>query len=83
VNLSPRLIVNLQVMLLTTMLLDFRHDFSFAISADLPITVLRANVGAAEIQFLIAVRFVLSDCHVYPPAAMFHPIERLHNTVIA
>jgi hypothetical protein len=75
VNLLPRLVVNLHVVLLTTMLLDFRHDLSFAVCGDLPIAVFRANVRAAETQFLITMRFALSDCHVCPPAAMLLPIE--------
>ena len=75
VNLFSRLVVNLHVVLLTTMLLDFRHDLSFAVCGDLPIAVFRANVRTAETQFLITVRFALSDCHVYPPAAMLLPIS--------
>jgi hypothetical protein len=75
VNLFSRLVVNLHVVLLTTMLLDFRHDLSFAVCGDLPIAVFRANVRAAKTQFLITLRFALSDCHVYPPAAMLLPIS--------
>jgi len=62
VNLLSGLIVNLHVVLLTAMLLYFRHNLGFAVSIDLPVTVLRANVGAAEVKFLIAMLSMLS-CH--------------------
>jgi hypothetical protein len=75
VYLLARFVINLHVVLFAAMLFDFGHDLCFTISADLPVTVLRANVRAAKIKFLIALRFVLSDCHVYPPAAMFFPIR--------
>jgi hypothetical protein len=39
VNLVPSFLVNGEIVLLTTMLLDLRHDFLFTLSADLPITV--------------------------------------------
>jgi len=64
VDLLPRLVINLHVVLLAAMLLDFRHDLSFAAPADLPITVLRPNVGATETQFFFAVLLALSARHV-------------------
>lgn len=63
VNLLPRLIVNFHVVLFMTMLLDLGHDLRFAVASDLPVTVLRANVGAAEAYFFFARLFALSDSH--------------------
>ena len=64
VNFLPRITVNLHVVFFATVLLDLGHNLRLAIAADLPFTVLRANVRAAGTYFLVA----LTD----KAAAAFH-----------
>jgi hypothetical protein len=75
VNLLPRLIVNFHVVLFTTMLLDLWHDLRFAFAADLPVTVLRANVRTAETYFFFAM-FPFRGRHFFlvSPVPMLLPI---------
>src|SRR5205085_10580121 len=49
-HLIARCVVDGHIVFLAAMLLDFWHDFLFAVSADLPVTVLGTYVGALEIQ---------------------------------
>ena len=56
-------IVKFHVVFFAAMLLNLRHDLRFAIATDLPFAVLRANIRATEIHFLLAVLFLLSDSH--------------------
>jgi len=86
VNLLPRVIVNFHVVIFATVLLELGHDLRFAISADLPITVFRANVRAANIQFsdCRAVRAqrlpCLSSCrHAFPHFVIAQYRDRLSN----
>jgi hypothetical protein len=64
-NFVASLVVDGQVVLLTTMLLDFRHDFLFAIAADLPITVLRPHIGALKVDFAFALRLLLRNVGIH------------------
>jgi hypothetical protein len=58
VNLFSRLVVNLHVVLLTTMLLDFRHDFFFTVCGDLPIAVFSGQRPSSGNS--------ISDCYAVP-----------------
>jgi hypothetical protein len=66
-NSVPCFIVHCQVVLLTTMLLDLRHDFLLAISADLPIAGLRSHVGAPKIHLALSLWFTLKRIHYFSP----------------
>ena len=61
-HLVPGLIIDGHAVLLAAMLLDFWHNLLFAVTADLPITVLRSYIRALKVHsaltFLLLVRNV-------------------------
>lgn len=64
-NSVPYFIVHGQVVLFTAMLLDLRHDFLLAISANLPVAGLRTNIGASKIHLALSVWFTLKCIHTF------------------
>jgi hypothetical protein len=81
-NPVPCFIVHGQVVLFATMLLDLRHDFLFAISADLPIAGLRTHIGASKIDLALSLWFTLKRIHYFSPSFHGNRPSGQYNTVI-
>src|SRR2546430_8348118 len=58
-------VVDGHIMFFAAMLLDFRHDFLFAVSAHLPVTVLGTYVGALEIQLAFALLRISGNIRIH------------------
>jgi hypothetical protein len=54
-----------EAMLFATMLLDPRHDFLFADTADLPITILLHHIGALEVDFTVALVLLIRNIGIH------------------
>ena len=64
-NFVASLVVDFETMLFAAMLLDLRHDFLFAVAADLPITVFRPHIGTLEVNFALAPLLLLRNVGIH------------------
>src|SRR6266550_5701934 len=84
-HLIARCVVDGHIMFFAAMLLDFWHDFLFAVSAHLPVTVLGTYVGALEIQLALALLRISGSIgiHIFLHPHMLFIIQSCINTVFA
>jgi hypothetical protein len=84
------MVVDAEAMLFATMLLDPRHDFLFADTADLPITILLHHIGALEVDFTVALVLLIRNLgnhvdllnhgqYADDPLVIFGPRLELHS----